>query len=75
MRAREGLLVCKGLGLSKDELQKLLPVVDAASSDSGTSNLHASTMLTVKSLSSAASTIRYFRFPFQHYLEGFPSVN
>jgi hypothetical protein len=35
MHAREGLLKCKTLGLSKDELQKLLPIVDAASSDSG----------------------------------------
>jgi hypothetical protein len=35
MRAREGLLKCKALGLSKDELHKLLPIVDAASSDSG----------------------------------------
>jgi glutamate synthase (NADPH/NADH) len=38
MRAREGLLKCKTLGLSKDELHKLLPIVDAASSDSGKQN-------------------------------------
>lgn len=36
MRAREGLLKCKELGLSKDEMKKLLPIVDASSSDSGT---------------------------------------
>ncbi|KAL5568342.1 hypothetical protein UlMin_024917 [Ulmus minor] len=35
MRAREGLLKCKELDLSKDELSKLLPIVDASSSDSG----------------------------------------
>lgn len=35
MRAREGLLKCKELGLSNDEMQKLLPIVDASSSDSG----------------------------------------
>lgn len=35
MKAREGLLKCKGLGLSRDEMSKLLPVVDASSSDSG----------------------------------------
>ncbi|XP_024516179.1 glutamate synthase 1 [NADH], chloroplastic isoform X1 [Selaginella moellendorffii] len=35
MRAREGLLKCRALGLSNDELQKLLPIVDASSSDSG----------------------------------------
>ncbi|KAM0039067.1 putative glutamate synthase (NADH) [Helianthus debilis subsp. tardiflorus] len=35
MRAREGLLKCKELGLSKNELKKLLPIVDASSSDSG----------------------------------------
>eukprot|EP01018_Ginkgo_biloba_P023041 Gb_24796 [translate_table: standard] len=35
MRAREGLLKCKNLALSKDEMQKLLPIVDASSSDSG----------------------------------------
>ncbi|XP_047324835.1 glutamate synthase 1 [NADH], chloroplastic isoform X2 [Impatiens glandulifera] len=35
MRAREGLLKCKELGLSKDEMKKLLPIVDASSSDSG----------------------------------------
>ncbi|XP_011076008.1 glutamate synthase 1 [NADH], chloroplastic isoform X1 [Sesamum indicum] len=35
MRAREGLLKCKELGLSKTEMKKLLPIVDASSSDSG----------------------------------------
>lgn len=35
MRAREGLLKCKALGLSKNEMKKLLPIVDASSSDSG----------------------------------------
>ncbi|CAN6345929.1 unnamed protein product [Urochloa humidicola] len=35
MKAREGLLKCKGLGLSMDEMSKLLPIVDATSSDSG----------------------------------------
>jgi hypothetical protein len=35
MKAREGLLKCKELGLSPDELQKLLPVIDTSSSDSG----------------------------------------
>ncbi|KAF3432836.1 hypothetical protein FNV43_RR23938 [Rhamnella rubrinervis] len=35
MKAREGLLKCKELGLSKDELKMLLPIVDASSSDSG----------------------------------------
>jgi len=35
MKAREGLLKCKGLGLSRDEMSKLLPIVDANSSDSG----------------------------------------
>ena len=35
MKAREGLLKCKELGLSADELQKLLPVIDTSSSDSG----------------------------------------
>ncbi|XP_024399147.1 glutamate synthase 1 [NADH], chloroplastic isoform X2 [Physcomitrium patens] len=35
MHAREGLLQCDALKLSKDELQKLLPIVDAGSSDSG----------------------------------------
>jgi len=35
MRAREGLLKCKELGLSKNEMRKLLPIVDASSSDSG----------------------------------------
>ncbi|XLR68688.1 hypothetical protein S83_019360, partial [Arachis hypogaea] len=35
MKAREGLLKCKALGLSEDELKKLLPIVNANSSDSG----------------------------------------
>ncbi|KAJ6764800.1 FAD NADPH DEHYDROGENASE/OXIDOREDUCTASE [Salix koriyanagi] len=35
MKAREGLLKCKELGLSKNETKKLLPIVDANSSDSG----------------------------------------
>ncbi|XP_022874964.1 glutamate synthase 1 [NADH], chloroplastic-like isoform X1 [Olea europaea var. sylvestris] len=35
MKAREGLLKCKELGLSKTEMKKLLPIVDASSSDSG----------------------------------------
>ncbi|XP_074281679.1 glutamate synthase 1 [NADH], chloroplastic-like [Silene latifolia] len=35
MRAREGLLKCKELGLSKNEMKKLLPIVDTSSSDSG----------------------------------------
>ncbi|XP_071710189.1 glutamate synthase 1 [NADH], chloroplastic-like isoform X2 [Rutidosis leptorrhynchoides] len=35
MKAREGLLKCKELGLSKNELKKLLPIVDVSSSDSG----------------------------------------
>ncbi|KAL2550766.1 Glutamate synthase 1 [NADH] [Forsythia ovata] len=35
MRAREGLLKCKELGLSKTEMKKILPIVDASSSDSG----------------------------------------
>lgn len=35
MKAREGLLKCKELGLSESELKKLLPIVDANSSDSG----------------------------------------
>ncbi|XP_024024174.1 glutamate synthase [NADH], amyloplastic isoform X2 [Morus notabilis] len=35
MNAREGLLKCEELGLSKNELKKLLPIVDASSSDSG----------------------------------------
>ncbi|XP_050387175.1 glutamate synthase 1 [NADH], chloroplastic isoform X1 [Argentina anserina] len=35
MKAREGLLKCTELGLSKNELKKLLPIVDASSSDSG----------------------------------------
>eukprot|EP00250_Pteridium_aquilinum_P019094 c24290_g2_i1 orf=345-6959(+) len=35
MQAREGLLKCRNLGLTPDELQKLLPIVDTSSSDSG----------------------------------------
>ncbi|KAL5727008.1 alanine dehydrogenase [Ranunculus cassubicifolius] len=35
MEAREGLLKCKELGLTKDEMKMLLPIVDASSSDSG----------------------------------------
>ncbi|KAK4793540.1 hypothetical protein SAY86_023975 [Trapa natans] len=35
MKAREGLLKCRELGLSKSELKKLLPIADASSSDSG----------------------------------------
>ncbi|KAI5568378.1 hypothetical protein BDE02_12G011500 [Populus trichocarpa] len=35
MKAREGLLKCKELGLSKNEMKKILPIVDASSSDSG----------------------------------------
>nr|XP_007161522.1 hypothetical protein PHAVU_001G076400g [Phaseolus vulgaris]ESW33516.1 hypothetical protein PHAVU_001G076400g [Phaseolus vulgaris] len=35
MKAREGLLKCKELGLSENKLKKLLPIVDANSSDSG----------------------------------------
>ncbi|GAB4858435.1 glutamate synthase [NADH] [Ancistrocladus abbreviatus] len=35
MRAREGLLKCKELGLSKVEMKKLLPIADVSSSDSG----------------------------------------
>ncbi|KAL6610621.1 hypothetical protein ACP70R_040590 [Stipagrostis hirtigluma subsp. patula] len=35
MKAREGLLQCKELGLPRDEMSKLLPIVDNTSSDSG----------------------------------------
>ncbi|MCO5549339.1 hypothetical protein L7F22_002808 [Adiantum nelumboides] len=35
MQAREGLLKSRNLGLTPDELQKLLPIVDTSSSDSG----------------------------------------
>ncbi|KAH1037931.1 hypothetical protein J1N35_039674 [Gossypium stocksii] len=35
MKAREGSLKCKELGLLKNEMKKLLPTVDASSSDSG----------------------------------------
>ncbi|KAG8485891.1 hypothetical protein CXB51_019262 [Gossypium anomalum] len=34
MKAREGLLKCKELGLSRNEMKKLLPIMDASSSDS-----------------------------------------
>ncbi|XP_058073234.1 glutamate synthase 1 [NADH], chloroplastic-like [Magnolia sinica] len=32
----DGLLKCNELGLSKNEMKKLLPIIDASSSDSGT---------------------------------------
>ncbi|KAK4273901.1 hypothetical protein QN277_017207 [Acacia crassicarpa] len=35
MKAREGLLKCKELGLTESELKNLLPIVDENSSDSG----------------------------------------
>ena len=35
MKTREGLLKCKELGLSENELKKLLPIVNTTSSDSG----------------------------------------
>ncbi|XP_078168767.1 NADH-dependent glutamate synthase 1 isoform X1 [Carex rostrata] len=35
MKAREGLLKCEKLGLSKEEMKRILPIVDATSSDSG----------------------------------------
>ncbi|KAL5226507.1 hypothetical protein ABZP36_014772 [Zizania latifolia] len=35
MKAREGLLKCEKLGLSKEQFSKILPIVDATSSDSG----------------------------------------
>jgi glutamate synthase (NADH) len=35
MRAREGVMKCERLGLTDDELQRLLPVVPPAQSDSG----------------------------------------
>ena len=35
MKAHEGLLKCKEFGLSKSEMKKLLPIVDASSSYSG----------------------------------------
>ncbi|KAJ0971718.1 hypothetical protein J5N97_019677 [Dioscorea zingiberensis] len=35
MKARQGLLKCKELCLSENEMKKLLPIVDASSSDSG----------------------------------------
>lgn len=37
MKAREGLLECEKLGLTKDQFSKILPIVDATSSDSGKS--------------------------------------
>ncbi|MFS7960727.1 putative glutamate synthase (NADH) [Helianthus anomalus] len=46
--AHEGLLKCKELGLSKNEMKKLLPIVDASSSDSvraGRSHPEAVTMM------------------------------
>lgn len=39
MHAREGLLQCDSLNLTKNGLQKLLPIVDAGSSDSGYSSI------------------------------------
>ena len=35
MTAREGLLEAEKLGLSKEQLARILPIVDATSSDSG----------------------------------------
>ncbi|KAG0513105.1 hypothetical protein BDA96_10G072500 [Sorghum bicolor] len=35
MIAREGLLEAEKLGLSKEQLSRILPIVDATSSDSG----------------------------------------
>lgn len=35
MTAREGLLEAEKLGLSKEQLSRILPIVDATSSDSG----------------------------------------
>ena len=35
MKAREGLFKCEKLGLSEEEFSKILPIVDATSSDSG----------------------------------------
>lgn len=35
MKAREGLLKCEKLGLSEEQMSKILPIVDATSSDSG----------------------------------------
>ncbi|CAL9116276.1 unnamed protein product [Musa textilis] len=35
MKAREGLLKCSKLDLSRNDMEKLLPIVDASSSDSG----------------------------------------
>jgi glutamate synthase (NADPH/NADH) len=37
MTAREGLLGAEKLGLSKEQLSRILPIVDATSSDSGMS--------------------------------------
>jgi hypothetical protein len=39
MTAREGLLEAEKLGLSKEQLAILLPIVDATSSDSGRSSM------------------------------------
>lgn len=41
MTAREGLLEAEKLGLSKEQLSIILPIVDATSSDSGRSNIRA----------------------------------
>jgi hypothetical protein len=35
MRSREGVMACEGLGLDKETLQKLTPIVPAWQSDSG----------------------------------------
>jgi hypothetical protein len=35
MKALEGLLKCEKLGLSEEEMSKILSIVDATSSDSG----------------------------------------
>lgn len=40
MKAREGLLKFKELGVSRDEMAKLLPIVDDTSSDSGYLFIH-----------------------------------
>ena len=39
MTAREGFLEAEKLGLSKEQLSILLPIVDATSSDSGRSSM------------------------------------
>lgn len=41
MTAREGLLESEKLGLTKEELSIILPIVDATSSDSGRSSVSA----------------------------------